>query len=366
MIKVSAVTTDALEPPLVAEVTAAKAFSGKVLTPQQHLLLFDANDWETFIREWAQYQKALYTTVAQLGGASDHGIDVACFRSGNGFAGEWDNFQCKYYKGAPLAPNTAVPEIGKILWHAFKGNISLPANYYFFAPKDCGPSLRKLLLNSPKLKAKLKKEWVNWCANEITSLQTIELKGDFLNFVNEVDFSRFKYKPTHEVIEEHRETPFFVARFGGGLPDRPGVELPLGPPIESESRYIAQMYEAYTDKEKSNVDSSSLMGYPRLEAHFNRQREAFFHAESLKAFARDTVPVGTFESLQDEIQSGVVDICEQSHENGFERLNAVTVGATQLSLTANGLIQVTKIQDRQGICHQLSNEDRLIWVPIDD
>lgn len=350
----------------VPAVTSAKTYSGKVLSPKKHLLLFEADDWEAFVVEWGQFQADQYELVAQLGGAYDYGVDVACFRSDQGFLGDWDNFQCKYYKGTPLAPGTAIPEIGKILWHAFNKKISLPQSYFFFAPKDCGPSLKKLLLDSQKLKEELFSKWDKWCRDSITSTQSVELTGDFLNFVENENFGRYRYKPTHDVIEEHRQTPFFIPRFGGGLPDRPGAKSPPSDLSDIEARYVDQLFEAYSDAKKQTVCSNSLSADPKLEAHFNRQRESFFHAESLKTFARDTVPFGTFESLQDEIYSGVIDVCDADHTSGLERLKAVSALAKQLALTANGLIQVTKIQDRQGICHQLANEDRLTWVPNDD
>ena len=349
-----------------SEVSAPLALSGKVFPPKQHLLLFDADDWEEFVLEWAQFQKTKYHTVTRLGGAYDFGVDVACFYSDQGFLGEWDNYQCKYYKGAPLAPGTAIPEIGKIFWHAFNKKISLPKRYFFFAPKDCGPSLKKLLLDSHKLKEKLFERWDDWCRKEITSTQCVDLEGEFLSFVQGQDFSRFQYKPTHDVIEEHRQTPFFIPRFGGGFPDRPSSSSPPIEILEAEARYIDQILEAYSDAEKSVVCIKTLALVPKFEAHFGRQRESFFHAESLRSFARDSVPFGTFEALQDEILSGVIDVSEADHDNGFARLNSVTSAAKQLNLTANSLIQVTKMQDRQGICHQLANGDRLTWVPSDD
>ena len=86
-----------------------------------------------------------------------------------------------------------------------------------------------------------------------------------------------------------------------------------------------------------------------MREHFHRQREAFYHAESLRVFARDTVPPGTFESLQEDIYDGVVDTHDASHPDGY------------LQITANALISCTKPKDRDGICHQLANEDRLRW-----
>jgi hypothetical protein len=98
-----------------------------------------------------------------------------------------------------------------------------------------------------------------------------------------------------------------------------------------------------------------------LARHYHRQRETFYHAEALRNFARDTVPPGTFEELQGEVHAGVVDVSDASHADALLRLNAVTQAAAQLPLTANGLISVTKVQDKKGICHQLANEDKLKW-----
>lgn len=105
------------------------AQSGKRLSPEQHLLLMSADEWENFIREWAQFKKTQYYLVDRLGGSNDYGIDVAGFLTDKGFEGEWDNYQCKYYLGAPIAPGVAIPEIGKLIWHVFREEISLPRKY---------------------------------------------------------------------------------------------------------------------------------------------------------------------------------------------------------------------------------------------
>ncbi len=348
------------------EVTAAMALVGKATPPMQHLFLYSADEWEVFLEEWAHCQKGVYHKVVNLGGSSDYGIDIAGFCTDKGFEGDWDNYQCKYYKGAALTPGTAIPEIGKLLWHVHEKKITLPRKYYFFAPKDCGPSLKKLLLNPEKLKNELLSKWDDWCTESITTTQTVELVGTFAALVDTVDFSIFQYKPVLEVIEELQGTRFFIPRFGGGFPDRPASKTPPELPLEKESRYLSQLYEAYSDKEKMPIETTNLADHPKLEQHFERQREAFFHAESLDVFSRDTVPHGTFASLQKEVHSGVVDVCQSAHPNGFERLGEVVKTANTLSLTANGLIQVTKLEDRRGICHQLANMDELVWVPDDE
>lgn len=345
------------------EVTSARVFSGKTFLPLQHLLLYSADEWEEFLKEWAHYKKQQYYLVTRLGGAGDNGVDVAAFQTDKYFDGAWDNYQCKHY-GKSLMPSTAIPEIGKLLWNVHAGNLSLPRHYYFFAPRDCGLKLKKLLLKPADLKAYLFDEWDKICAGSITSTTTIRLENEFREFVDTVDFQLFRYMPVESVIEEHRQTPYHRPRFGGQLDDRPPAAEPTSVPSENEARYLEQLYEAYSDKEErtispDNIDSTAHVG------HLKRQREAFYYAESLETFARDSVPPGTFQALQDELYAGVVEVSESAHTNGLERVNEVLKAATSLNLTANGLIQVTKTQDRKGICHQLANENKLVWVPDD-
>ena len=290
------------------------------------------------------------------------GIDVAGFTDEKHLQGIWDNYQCKHYDCA-LTPSVSFVEIGKMLWYSFGRNFAPPRKYYFVSPKDCGLSLKKLLMDEASLKTEVKSRWNKWCAAKITNTQTIELIGDFADYFEEFDFSIFAYKSALELIEEHRQTPYFAARFGGGLPTRPRPEKPPESPTKSESRYIQQLYEAYGDYKKTAItEQKSLESWPELSEHFLRQREHFYHAESLRNFARDNVPPGTFEELQDEIHTGVVDVHTTEHSDGFKRLSAVMQTADTLSLTANGLISVTKPQDRHGICHQLANDNRLQWV----
>lgn len=104
-----------------------------------------------------------------------------------------------------------------------------------------------------------------------------------------------------------------------------------------------------------------LTQWPKLQKHFRRQREAFYHAENLRVFSRDSVPPGTFESLQQDIYHGVIDVHDADHADGYARVCSVTQAARQLQLTANVLIACTNPVDRDGICHQLANEDRLTW-----
>ncbi len=121
----------------------------------------------------------------------------------------------------------------------------------------------------------------------------------------------------------------------------------------------------YSDNLERPVNCVSELS-SQLSCDFLRQRERFYHAESLRNFARDTVPDGTFESLQDEIFYAVIDICENEHKDGLARMKATISHAATVPVGSNPLKSALRVQDQQGICHQLANKDRLLWVPTDE
>lgn len=348
--------------PSPAQVTAAQVTHGPLIPPQQQLLLYSPDQWEDFVQEWAHYcLKKLYAQVQRFTGAGDRGVDVAGFADALKLQGVWDNYQCKHYDHA-LRPGNVWVEFGKIIWYSFKKDYTAPRKYFFVAPMGAGTGLTKLLSDAGKLKRDVIANWKTHIESGITSTQDVPLEGDLLTYAQAFDFSIFEAKTSLQLVEDHRPTPHFAARFGGGLPPRPVVPQPPSAIAHAESRYVSQLLDAYADHTKAAVpDPGALKAWPKLQGHFSRQREAFYQAEALRVFARDTVPVGTFEALQGDIYDGVIDTHDASHPDGFVRAVEVTKAARELQITANPLISCTKPKDRDGICHQLANEDRLQW-----
>ena len=324
--------------------------------------LFSPEDWELFIEEWAHSLGDTYLEIKRYGGPGDKGCDVICFTDEKREFGVWDNYQGKHYDHS-LTPSDIWVELGKLIYYSFKEEYVPPRKYYFIAPHGIGIKLNKLFSKPKQLKADLATNWQTHCELGITSTVAIPLEGKLKDYVDNFDFTIFSSKSVADLIEGHSKTPFYTTRFGGGLPARPAADKP---PVEIgsiESRYVQQLFDAYADHLKIPIDSPiALVSLPDIENHFLRSRERFYHAESLRNFARDTVPPGTFEDLQGEVYDGVIDVCESSHGDALSRVNATVIKAGELSITSNALVSRMKIKDKQGICHQLANEDRLTWV----
>lgn len=336
--------------------------SGVPIPKPTRVKFFSPEEWETFTEEWASSLKDKYAHIRRFGGSGDMGVDVAGFCSDQRFKGIWDNFQCKRYDH-PLRPSDIWVEIGKIIYYSYKNEYTAPRYHYFIGSQGIGTSLEKLLGSPTELHAKMLENWDQHCLNGITSTQSIPLIGKLKNYFDNFNFAIFSSKSVVELIEIHSRTPFHSVRFGGGLPIRPTPNTPPEDPTNNESRYIRYMLDAYGDSLGTNLaDVSAIEPYNPLKKHYLRQREYFYYAESLKNFARDTVPEGTFSSLQEEIYHGIIDTCEDTHPNGFERMKATVKQSTEIAITSNPLISSIKTQDRQGICHQLANDDRLKWV----
>lgn len=343
--------------------TSNHVASGIPIPKTRRVELFSDSEWEEFTEEWASSLQASYVHVVRFAGAGDQGLDVLGFVSDNTFAGGWDNYQCKHYVHA-LRPSDIWVEIGKIIYYSFLGEYPPPRKYFFVAPKGISTGLEKLLAKPEKLKLELKKNWQQHCESEITSKVSAPLTGDLLSFFDQFDFAIFSAKSLVELVEGHSKTPFHSVRFGGGLPARPPSAQPPEIIESTESRYIQQIFEAYSDHMQEIIkDVTHIESVPELKNDFLRQRERFYHAESLRNFARDTVPEGTFSALQEDVYQSVIDISESSYQDGLARMRATVAQSAQLPLTSSPLASVTRPQDKQGICHQLANEERLTWVP---
>lgn len=353
-------------PPATGPLSNTQVLHGPAVTPLQRLGLYSDEEFEAFIQEWAfAAVPKRYAHVAWAPGSGDRGRDVIGYESDDLSRSPFDVYQCKRYE-RPLTPSEMWVEFGKVCVYTYRGVYRMPRRYLFVAPHGVGPALLALLEHPEELKRQMKAAWPAKCAGAISSREVIPLEDDLLRHVEAFDFSIFGYVEPLAIIEDFRETPYYSRRFGGGLQRRRPVPPPPPAELEArENRYVAQLLGAYGDhRGRPFATVLALQDEAPLHGHFVRQREAFYRAESLREFERDTLADDSgFGELKEEIYRGVVDVCEAGHRTGYERVVAVTSEARRLQLTRYALVDELHVEDRTGLCHHLANEDRLIWVP---
>lgn len=353
------VLTDLPELP-TAPVLSPIHFAGPRLTPLQIIRTYSSEDWEAFVLEWAHCLDEKYYQVKRHGGSGDRGLDVVGLLTPTGLAGEWDAYQCKHYAKA-LTPGDAYIEMAKVILAVNQGVYTFPRRYRFMAPLGCGTTLERLFSNPLNLKARFlakvndSKPFNEW---DRTTRDLIASASQPL------DFGVFGSEQPIDIVHLHKnKSAFHNLRFGGPLPTRPDPQVPPAATSAIETRYIAKLLDAYRET-LADPDASleAVEKIKRYRDHLWRQRTAFFSAESLRTFARDQVPPGTFESLQNEVWDGVIEVEQADHPSGLDRLYRVLAVAGALTIDQNALITVWKQSDRKGICHQLANDDKLEWV----
>jgi hypothetical protein len=335
--------------------------NGPNILPIDRIKLYSPDEWEKFIEEWVDCLKPEkgYSKVERIGGAGDMGRDISA--STNEIS-EWDNYQCKHYDH-PLVPSEVWKEFGKLAYYTFRGDFTYPRKYYFIAPQGLGTSLSNLLKKPNDLKKGLIDNWEKYCKKSITT-EEILLTDEFAQYVNGLDFSIFDYKTPLELIDQHRKSPNHLLRFGGGLPIRP--EAPT-PPVEiqtSEIVYIKKLLNAYADHLKLPIDSiAGITDNETLKEHLKISRRDFFSAEALRLFSRDSLPSGSYQSLQEQFHDGIRDELNEDHPDGLKKVKEVIKTAKGLQITNHPLVSRMQVKDRGGICHQLANEkDDVKWV----
>ena len=336
---------------------------GQNIPPVARIGIFSPDDWETFIEEWLDTKKSDYKKIERLGGAGDKGRDVVASIEDNLSANEsWDCYQCKHYDNA-LYPTQVWVEVSKILYYTFIKDYSIPRKYYFVAPKGCGTLLSTYLDNPDELRKELKANWLQYCESKITSTSSIKLSGEFLAYVDKFDFSIFKKIAIKDIIEEHKRHSNHLLRFGGGLAQRTEiVDSDIPNSIQSnETVYVSQLLSAYGSDCSKDFKSVDDITSP-YQNHFKRARLNFHYAEQLRNLYRDSLPPGTFENFQIEIYDGTVNIYENAHSNGYEKVKAVETQASLVDISSNPLKDVSLQKDKIGVCHQLCNESKFKWV----
>lgn len=339
---------------------------GKRILPIKMVEIFSADDWEIFIEEWLDLKKnKKYIEIERLGGAGDKGRDVIAYitvKSKMDY--QWDCYQCKHYDRS-LQPTQVYCEFGKILYYTYIGEFPIPKKYFFVSPKGCGTTLSKYLQQPNTLKEKIIENWDKYCKNEITKSTSIELDEELLNHINNFDFSIFSKIHIKDVIEEHQVHPNHLIWFGGGLPQRPKLDEAEIPNIiqVNETKYVEQLLLAYSSESKTKYNNhTELESNSIYFKHFSRSRINFHYAEQLRNFSRDSLPPETFNDFQNEIFTGIIDTVESNHENGFIKAKKVEEEAKKLQISSNPLKEVSILNDRSGICHQLVNNEKIRWI----
>ncbi len=289
---------------------------------------------------------------------------IATVKGGNG---AWDNYQCKHYRES-LKPTDIWLELGKLIYYSMRGDYTFPRRYYFIAPQGAGTKLSNLLKKPEQLRAELFANWQIYCRAAITSTTNVELDATLTTYISGLDFSIFDATPPLRIIDGHAKTRWHVARFGGGLPPRPPVEMPPNEPADTETTFVRELFRAYGDHLGRPVNAVGDLicrtgeDATDLHEHFGDTRLEFYSAESLRTFSRDTLPPGEFEHLQDEIHSGIKDEIRGDHVDGYRRVVAVVKTARALALGGHALQGRMSVRDHGGICHQLANDGKVRWV----
>lgn len=346
--------------PPPSPLTPDAALLGPRVSPIEHMQLMSSDVWENITCDWL-YSLGLHARIEKYAGSGDQGLDVVAFESATSDE-PWDSYQCKHYDHK-LAPGDVWTELGKLVYYTFHGEYSVPRTHHFVAPHGPGTELSKLLHKPERVRDGLLENWDKKCRAKITSKQDVQLDDDLRKYIDGFDFGIVSAASPHAIIADLRKAPaVFIQYFGGGITkDREPVSPPPTEVQAFETNYVRALLDAYEHRLGTLLKAPADLTHQDLGAHFARSRQEFYSAESLREFSRDSVPAGTFESLLDDVHSGVVDVEQAQHVDAVERVLAVVKQAKALHITSNALIKVTRPADQGGMCHQLANDFRLRW-----
>jgi len=339
---------------------------GLPVEPLVRLAQFSATEFERFTLEWAtDYLAKLQDAheVQQRGGAGDKGRDIIVWLdASNVQPRRWILYQCKHY-GVNLGEGVAAAEIGKILFYTYRGDYTTPKEYWFVTHKGVTSDFQDLLDTPDKLREFILANWEKYCAAKITSKIKVALDSKLRTHIEAFPFSIFRAKQPHDLISEHKQTRYHLTVFGAPLIDRPKPPIPPSSVAPAETRYVTQLYKAIEERLGFAItDPSQFANEAMLRKLFERSRITFYCAEGLKELARDQMADAEFfNTLLDEFSDGLFHSIMSAHPPALNRLSVIIQAAQALQLGGHVLAPHLLANDREGICHHLANDDRIIW-----
>lgn len=340
---------------------------GLPVNPLDRLAQFSAAEFERFTLEWATGYLADkvpgISQVQQRGGAGDKGRDVIVWLDPSGTSPRrWSLYQCKHYK-TRLGWGSAAAEIGKVIFYTQRGDYAAPVKYWFVTHLGVTSDLQDKIDDPAVLKASILTDWDKYCRDEIRK-DPISLDQHLRDYINAFDFSIFNVKQPLELLNEHAQTRYHLTVFGAPLIDRIVPKAPPSSVAPTETVYINRLMEAISETVgKTVADEPGLHPYPKEAALFRRSRLTFYCAENLRELARDSMAnVAFFDTLLQEFADGLYHTYNAPAASGLARLSATVQAAQSLQLTEHMLKPHVLANDREGMCHQLANDNVVEWI----
>ncbi len=287
------------------------------------------------------------------------GRDIVGFLTKNKHEGSWDNYQCKQYS-KHLPTDTAICEIGKILYYAYLKEFTAPTNYYFVVPRGVNRNLETLIFNPDKFKTKLISEWDQYCADNIVENKNIALDLQLKTFIESFDFSRIHRLKLDDILNDPVASPVLYKWFGADPGPAPKGTAPSNI-ADRELPYINQLIDAYSQREGIAFSRHEDIAKHGIHSeHLSIQRERFYDADAFKRFYRDNTDKTTLDNFEDDIYHGIFDTYSSNHPDALECVNAVMNQAAKLA-PSGPLAQHARIPVKQGICHHFANDGKVKW-----
>ena len=323
------------------------------------VLALDDTKLELFVRDWADNKQSKYFEVARFSGSGDLGRDVVGFHTAAKHEGSWDNYQCKQY-GKRLPTDTAICELGKILYYASQGEFTPPTMYYFVAPKGLNRNLEHLVFNPSKLKNMLIKDWDKYCRYKIVDGGDIPLKGEVLKMVQDFDYSVVRRVALEDILSDESAKKVLYKVFGADPGSSPKGIVPQDI-LDIESEYIKQLIDAYSEQENAAfAHHGEISAHPHLLQNLELQRERFFDADAFKRYYRDNTDPSVIDLVEQDVYHGIADVLSEKHSSTMKKITAVMKQAATVQPSGIAL-KYARVPVKQGVCHHFDNDGKFKW-----
>ncbi|ANI80320.1 hypothetical protein EP837_03942 (plasmid) [Sphingobium sp. EP60837] len=273
--------------------------------------------------------------------------------------GDWDNYQCKQYRGK-LGTADGLLAVAKVLYWASQGEFTNPRSFIFVAPKGLNSNLLKLINKPASFRSELISKWDGSCAKKIVDNLTIPLAGEVLDAINNFEFSKITYVDVDEILDDSASKPLLFELFGTDPGDYPRGTVPVDVQ-EHEMVYMNALLGAYNERELGSFTChQDVFDHSEHGDDLRVHRSRYYEAEGFQKFYRDNTSPETIAEFRRGIRFGIYDTLKAVAKDELARVHATMSQAANLQ-PSGPLAQYAYIPVKQGLCHHLINDGEITW-----
>jgi len=349
----------------VSRESAVEERSTMAFDEHRQILNLTDSELEDLIKKWLAKLAETYVGFERPTASADMGRDAVGFLTSGRYDGKWDNYQCKHLK-SPLGKAEFATELGKIFYHADRGEFVLPTKYIFVCPHSAVRDVKKLIDRPSLIADFLIDNWDTYCLKGISTSEC-PLTPTLAAAIRGYQFQNVELWKASELVEKPQMRAVLHEHLDIDPGEAPRVLVTDVPEevTDDEDNFVKQLVAVFSAasglkfQSYSEVVADATYGHQIINA-----RRRYLERQAFRRHFRDNLLTSHIDGVDQDVYDTVFDrYLALASAPLYERLTTI-MGIASTAPVSSALGRHNRVTPsvKQGVCHHFANVGHMPWA----